>query len=78
MNNKNKSKQNDYEGFLKPYSDEHPAPQDAEEASLDPQLNTIAHKIAEVVGSKDKGTVLDIGCGKGVILKKNLRNHKIH
>jgi tetratricopeptide (TPR) repeat protein len=47
-----------------------PTIQEAEAAASDPQIRNLSLKLAEIVDSHSTGTVLDIGCGKGVILQR--------
>ncbi len=49
---------------------EPPDPQGADKAFNDAQLNTLAMSITRVIGNNVKGTILDIGCGNGIVLNK--------
>ena len=66
---KKKQKQNEYERFLSNYGKKVP-PQEAKRALYDSQIKNMSLGIATIIGSSDKGTILDIGCGKGIILER--------
>ncbi len=53
------------EGYITP-----PDPQSDKEAFNDAQLNTLTMSITSVIGNNVKGKILDIGTGKGVVLKR--------
>lgn len=59
----------EYAAFLKNY-DEPTEPQVAEDALYDTQLKSIVHPIATVLKDYEQGTVLDIGCGEGIMLTR--------
>lgn len=44
--------------------------QEPQEAQTDNQLKSLALAIEEIINTNPQGTVLDIGCGKGVLLSK--------
>ncbi len=62
-------KTGEYEAFLSNYGNEVP-PQEAKQALYDSQIKNMSASISAVINSSDKGTVLDIGCGKGIILER--------
>ncbi len=45
-------------------------PQSAKDAFYDAQLNTLTMSITRVIGNNAKGTILDIGSGKGIVLNR--------
>ncbi len=44
--------------------------QGSESASIDPQIKNLSLPVATKIAATQQGTVLDIGCGKGVILRR--------
>jgi tetratricopeptide (TPR) repeat protein len=44
--------------------------QGSESASIDPQIKNLSLLVATKISTTQQGTVLDIGCGKGVILRR--------
>ncbi len=66
---KKKHKQNEYEAFISNYGKEVP-PQAARQALYDSQIKNMSLSITTIVKSSDNGTVIDIGCGKGIMLKR--------
>ncbi len=58
-----------YAKYLEDYTTP-PDPQSAKKAFRDAQLNTLVMSITRVIGNGVKGTILDIGTGKGVVLKR--------
>ncbi|MCP5007096.1 MAG: SUMF1/EgtB/PvdO family nonheme iron enzyme [Planctomycetes bacterium] len=71
MNKQNDNDQNalEYAKYLEDYITS-PDPQSAKEAFYDAQLNTLTTSITRVIGNNRKGTILDIGTGKGIVLKR--------
>ena len=59
----------EYAKYLKSYIIP-PDPQGAKEAFNDAQLSTLVMSITRVIGNNVKGTILDIGTGKGVVLNR--------
>ena len=55
--------------FLKDYG-EPPEVQSASEADTDNQLKSITLHIADIISKSQNGTVIDIGCGNGVVLSR--------
>lgn len=55
--------------FLKDYGNLEPA-QEATEADIDTQIRSITTLIAHKVNDTTEGTIIDIGCGKGIILAR--------
>ena len=66
---KKKKKQNEYERFLSNYGKKVP-PQEAKRALYDSQIKNMSLGIATIIQSSEDGTVLDIGCGKGIMLER--------
>jgi hypothetical protein len=66
---KQKQKQNEYETLLSNYGKEVP-PQEAKQALYDSQIKNMSLSIATIIQSSEDGTVLDIGCGKGIMLER--------
>src|SRR5437870_2375485 len=44
--------------------------QGSESAAVDPQIKNLSLTLATKIAATQQGTVLDIGCGKGVILRR--------
>lgn len=55
--------------FLKNYGSPEQA-QEASEAATDSQIRCITTPIAHLITINDTGTILDVGCGKGIILSR--------
>ncbi len=66
-----KQKQNEYEAFLSNYGKKI-TPQAAKQALYDSQIKNMSLSIATIIKSSDNGTVIDVGCGKGIILERLL------
>ncbi len=64
-----KLKASEYAQCLKDYITP-PDSQDAEKAFTDAQLNTLAMSLTSVIDKNKRGTIVDIGCGKGIVLNK--------
>ena len=64
-----KQMKNEYEAFLMNYGKD-VSPQEAKQALYDSQIKNMSLGITTIVNSSDKGTILDIGCGKGIILER--------
>lgn len=58
-----------FDTYFKIYGQEEP-PQENDAASFDSQIKNISLAIAEFINSNQQGTVVDIGCGKGTILRR--------
>jgi formylglycine-generating enzyme required for sulfatase activity/energy-coupling factor transporter ATP-binding protein EcfA2/SAM-dependent methyltransferase len=56
--------------FLIDYAGESPSVQNADDALFDPQIRNMIPKMAETINNFDRGTILDIGCGKGIVLQR--------
>lgn len=66
---KEKQKQNEYEAFLSHYG-KGVSPQEAKQALYDSQIKNMSLSISTSIESSHKGTIIDIGCGKGIILER--------
>ncbi len=44
--------------------------QDPKEAFVDPQIKNLSLQLANSISESSQGTILDIGCGKGIILQR--------
>ena len=55
--------------FLRNYGEPEP-PQEIEKALFDNQIKSISISLAEIIEKADAGTMIDAGCGNGVILKR--------
>lgn len=58
-----------YENFFKNYGGS-VSPQDAKDALYDTQIKNISLPIATIIRTSTEGTILDLGYGKGIILKR--------
>ena len=70
--NKKTIDQKIFRDFIENYGTEVPV-QGAEEALYDSQIKNMSFAIANIIDSSNKGTVLDIGCGKGIMLERLTR-----
>ncbi len=59
----------EYAKRLKDYATP-PDPQKANEAFTDGQLNSLTMSITHVIDKHNRGTILDIGCGSGIVLTR--------
>lgn len=55
--------------FLRNYGCEEPA-QANQEATIDSQIKNLSLPLAETIQSSPQGTVVDIGCGNGILLRR--------
>ena len=59
----------DIEKYFKTYLEIEPV-QEPALADVDPQLASIILSLIDYISRSDKGTILDIGCGKGMLLAR--------